>query len=226
MGNERQSGVSDKDWSSNSASRPVYQRYSEESPDDTMPSSWDPQTSFEIPELQYNGTLASRWSPCTGGDSIGKFLESTETPVSYRSLAIRWDQLGRPPLEHLRTPLDLLTGTRELSFTGHLHSSKDLSDIAEAQEAMVIENLRSGINETGPYKSIKLFVGFASHLDIYCAVNSELKGLEQGLDLEEQDALYWETCDRILRCLEQDRAYCAQGRPHRCLGLLLWGELT
>jgi hypothetical protein len=182
--------------------------------------SWTEQDPFVIPEIEYGGVLAGKWNPCTGDLSIGKHIESMDTPLSYRSLAFRWEQLGRPHLEHLRIPLDLLSRSGE----GPSAVRRDLSEIADLQEAILIQKLGSGKDEYNNFSdSVQLFVGFASYLDIYCAVNAELTALEHNLSIGEQSSTYQETFHRFLRQIEQDRVVCAQNCPHRCLGYLLWG---
>ncbi|UZJ55710.1 hypothetical protein CBS101457_005030 [Exobasidium rhododendri] len=179
---------------------------------------------FDLPDLIYDGILARSWSPCTDDHSIGKYLERMRLPLSYRTLASRWEQLGKPHLNNLRTPLNLLVSNNSFQ-SAEKHRRKDLAYVAQMQESAVIETLSKFLERGEHARHDKLFVGFASHLDIFCTVDTELAAMEQGLTVKEQTALYERTAQKLLQDFESDRHICSNRRPHSCMTSAIWGEV-
>jgi hypothetical protein len=178
---------------------------------------------FNIPEVEYEGVLAQSWSPCTDGQLIGNYLENMRLPLSYRTLAYRWEQLGKPHLKNLRMPLNLLVSNNPFASTSSENvRKKDLSSIAQMQESAMVKTI-SNFLENGEHAN-KLFVAFASHLDIYCVVDTELTAMEQGLNVEEQTGLCERTYKQLLQDFELDRAVCASRGNHNCMASAIWGE--
>lgn len=163
-----------------------------------------------------NDILSRIWSPCSAGCSIGEQLDFIEFPVSYRDLVYRWIALDRPQLEFLSTPLSMQPTL----------IVQDLQQLCESQEASIIDSITSYF-EKGKTTRVNSFIDFASHVDVYSAVNAELVCLEDKLEKDSKNIsrLYEEIWWNTLQAFDFDRSTCTANISHNCFRYLLLGEV-
>lgn len=168
--------------------------------------------------------LAEQWYPCSRGFTMKEFFLMKQNGPFLRPLCQIWRSLGSPKLE----VVERVRNVYPFSGEGQL-VSEGLVILANSQEKMV----RKLIQENLQYKQdqttriVRTFEAFASQLNLFSMVNSELIQIDRercGEKCLHFNKIFQAVWNSQLELFDQGRKSCSKQALHSCIRYLVWGE--
>lgn len=163
--------------------------------------------------------LDHQYNPCTSNQPLSSFIRQEKNGPFLRPLCSLWRQMGNPHLESLNS---FNTTLKEYD-----HDEVTLATLSLQQEFTIASFIRHSYTTKEVFKTLQPFAMFASQLELFCKIKTDLVGLKDKIPDDQKDALYeniWQTT--IQEFAQQKGLGCGDpnNRHEDCLGRLIWGK--
>lgn len=184
----------------------------------------DETISQQTNHLAQNNLLDQQWHPCTRGFTIEQFFLMGQNGPFLRPLCKFWQDLDSPRLDIVERIKQFYPFSEE----GQL-LSKGLMILVNSQEQTIWKLIQEAIHykPDQPMKSFRTFEAFASQLNLFSMIKSELIQIERKrcggkhLHFHQVYRAVWQS---HLDLFDQGRKFCTKQSLHLCIGDLIWGD--
>lgn len=180
-------------------------------------------SSISLQNTDLLGVLRHDFSPCTSGEPLSVYIREEKNGPFLRPLCRMWREMGSPILKSIE-----FFNINEKSIPHHQHDHDEvtLATLSLQQEFTVASFLRYSSTFDEAYTTLQPFSMFASQLDLFCRIKTDLLGLKNNVPEHKLQTLYDETWQKTTKEFTQHKESncCNPGNKHdRCLGRLIWG---
>jgi len=174
-----------------------------------------------LQNLDLLSILGNEYNPCTSNQPLSTFIHQESNGPFLRPLCLIWRQMGSPNLKSF-TQFNSIHNDQE-------QDEVNLATLTLQQEFTIASFIRHSIITQDSIISLQPFSMFASQLDLFCKIKTELVGLKNDIPDSQLDALYDEIWQTVIQDFVQQKenGCCNANNQHQnCLGRLIWGKLT
>lgn len=172
-----------------------------------------------LQELDLLTILGQQYNPCTSDEPLSFYIRQEKNGPFLRPLCLIWRQMGSPHLKSLQSFNSMANDDYQEEVT--------LATLSLQQELTIASFIRHSYTSKAAFTALQSFSMFASQLDLFCKIKTELFGLKDEVQENKLDSLYrciWQTS--IQEFVQQKESTCAssENKHDYCLGRLVWGK--